>query len=665
MDPEAFKNPPNKFRVLQIIHGFDKFALDKKKPGKEGIKYCLSALQKMGVGGIVFNVSFKNYLRDEEQWKIMLEGVEIAEKMGFVLWLYDEEGYPSGEAGTLVLESNPEYQSIGLLRLSDGSGGVKYEVQKVYEGTHATENVHAKRPYVNIINKEAIKKFISLTHDEYNRRIENLGKRVDAIFTDEPSLMTPYIRRGQKFPPAIPWVEDLPAVFKEKKGYSLEPNLEKLFTDTGDDYRKVRCDFYDVVADLCAERYFGQIQEWCHRTGVLAGGHNLCEENIIWHVFFYGDFYRQMRRYDLPGIDILNSKPEELIAGNGFMTPKIVSSVSHVIGSPRTMSETSDHSQRSRGGSTTLREIIGTANLQYALGVNLITSYYGHFWKEIGTSAFWSNNVDLPGAAEEYKKYCECVARLSYVLTGGRHVCNVGVYYPIWGVLSNFTPTGVSIYEQHPDETVRMIADEFTKICQLLVRNQIDFDILDDRAILDCKIEDARLKINDESYKVIILPPTDTIGVKTLKKLKDFIAGGGKVVSVGLMPKFGVGTKENDAEVEKLAKEIFNSKGEFLPGSNGLLEHLKKLEINDFSLEVKNPCILYKHICKGSQHIYFITNITASPQEIEAIFSVRGKPSVWHPETGEIKEAKFKEAVGRIKMELKLKDYEGVFVIIL
>ncbi|MFN3421348.1 MAG: hypothetical protein ACK40X_06485, partial [Armatimonadota bacterium] len=237
-----FRSPPAKYRPLQIIHRFD------KRLGNDvtTIRERLQGLKSIGIGGLVGNVSFQDYMRSEEQWRIFLSGLKVAEELGFVLWLYDEEGYPSGVAGGLVLERNPNFEAIGLVRIVDEGGKPRYEIQRMYEGTHCTENVYKKRRYINILNAEAVRTFINLTHDEYAKRIPNLGKRIHAIFTDEPSLMTTYIRPPKNALPAIPWVEDLPKEFKRRKGYDLTPHLDSLFLDVGD-YQRVRCDFYDVV----------------------------------------------------------------------------------------------------------------------------------------------------------------------------------------------------------------------------------------------------------------------------------------------------------------------------------------------------------------------------------------------------------------------------------
>ncbi|MCS7186267.1 MAG: glycosyl hydrolase, partial [Armatimonadota bacterium] len=276
-----FRSPPAEFRPLQIVHGFDNLGNDLKT-----IRKRLEELKSLGVGGLVVNVSFRDYMRSEEQWRIFLEGIEIAEELGFVLWLYDEEGYPSGAAGGLVLERNPDFEAIGLARIVGEDGKARYEVRRMYEGTHCTENVYKKRRYINILNPEAVRNFIDITHDEYAKRVPNLGKRFRAIFTDEPSLMTTYIRPPENALPAIPWVEDLPVEFQRRKGYDLTPHLDSLFLDVGD-FRRVRCDFYDVVAQLVAERYFGQIQDWCRKHGIASSGHLLAEERLLWHAMYY------------------------------------------------------------------------------------------------------------------------------------------------------------------------------------------------------------------------------------------------------------------------------------------------------------------------------------------------------------------------------------------
>jgi hypothetical protein len=118
--PTLFRSPPAEFRPIQIIHGFDNLGSD-----TQTIRKRLQELRALGIGGLVVNVSFRDYLRSEEQWRLFLDGLKVAEELGFVLWLYDEEGYPSGAAGGLVLERNPNYEAIGLVRVIGDDGKVR------------------------------------------------------------------------------------------------------------------------------------------------------------------------------------------------------------------------------------------------------------------------------------------------------------------------------------------------------------------------------------------------------------------------------------------------------------------------------------------------------------------------------------------------------------
>ncbi|UCC64004.1 MAG: hypothetical protein JSV36_02795, partial [Anaerolineae bacterium] len=68
----------------------------------------------LGLGGIVCNVDFADYMASEEHWATLVRAVEAARDAGLVVWLYDEEGYPSGAAGGLVLKADPAFEALVL-----------------------------------------------------------------------------------------------------------------------------------------------------------------------------------------------------------------------------------------------------------------------------------------------------------------------------------------------------------------------------------------------------------------------------------------------------------------------------------------------------------------------------------------------------------------------
>jgi len=117
-DPSLFVNPPNPYRPLRMVHGFDKF--DKVLPngphfiGETEIDEGLDRFLALGYGGAVVNVGFRDYLESAHQWEVYRRGLWAAIQRDMVLWWYDEKGYPSGSAGGLVTRGHPEFASLGL-----------------------------------------------------------------------------------------------------------------------------------------------------------------------------------------------------------------------------------------------------------------------------------------------------------------------------------------------------------------------------------------------------------------------------------------------------------------------------------------------------------------------------------------------------------------------
>ena len=104
---ERFVQPPAQTRILKIIHGWP------DEPGRQDD--LILRLQNQGFGGVVCNVGFEDYLESEAKWAAFKRAVGAARQAGMALWLYDEKGYPSANAGGLVLRDHPEWEARGLL----------------------------------------------------------------------------------------------------------------------------------------------------------------------------------------------------------------------------------------------------------------------------------------------------------------------------------------------------------------------------------------------------------------------------------------------------------------------------------------------------------------------------------------------------------------------
>ncbi|MHC4405896.1 MAG: hypothetical protein ACYTG0_40145, partial [Planctomycetota bacterium] len=418
---DAWRAPAMEDRPLQIVHG-----IPVQRSTRDGMQYY----KDLGLGGLVCNVDFREYMRSEGHWKTLVAGVESCAALGMVVWLYDEDGYPSGAAGGLVLEENPDYEAMELA--FDKCRNDSFLIRPAYEHTHASNNFYAARRYANLIDDRAVGCFVEKTHDAYRQRLgPHFGKTIQAAFTDEPSLIA--INIGQLSEdvrnkvrvvdpvdeslrplPRVPWCYDLAEQYEKRYGEDLLPRRWSLFEGQTPDDRKLRRRFWALIADLAAERYFGTLQQWCGTHGIASSGHTLWEEQILHHVALEGNGLKCLGRMDIPGLDLLNSDPVA-VTRSGWLTAGLPASAAMLERRRRVMTEVSDFSQKLGGqGPVGLAEMQAVAAWQAAWGVTDFTLYY-------------SPN-DRP--AETHRAYCDFVGRVNAIVRPARRQGDVLLYYP-------------------------------------------------------------------------------------------------------------------------------------------------------------------------------------------------------------------------------------------
>ena len=231
------------YRALRILHRPKSFYYEPGDPYEvkcQRIRQRIRELKDQGYGGLVTNVAFgEDYLKDPVEFQLMQEKVRICKELGLRLWIYDEDRYPSGAAGTRTLEANPDFEARSLVMvwnvLSPGGSltqtlphgheqliaAVSYRIAGVrptdeelltpyaryhgepvkfvndteknllclafyskrsFEATHAQNNCAYIRRYVDVSNPEAIAEFINNT---YRRYTEAIGQYYSPAFGDE------------------------------------------------------------------------------------------------------------------------------------------------------------------------------------------------------------------------------------------------------------------------------------------------------------------------------------------------------------------------------------------------------------------------------------------------------------------------------------------------
>jgi len=660
-----FRNPPNQYRVIQYS-------------GHEGAIMPIAKMCEYGIGGVELFLGKHNYLRNEDAWKSMTTNIREAKKAGMQVWVCDENGYPSPQAGGLVVAADPEFElrvlaqlvqrgngpqpvrvnlpqgaekfvRATLYPLKDGQpdydAGIDVPVQGDFieatglpgqwalhafvqqinndegsPGRGTMEGFGTTGHYPNLLNPAAMAKFVELTHAEYARRLGPLAGQIDLFYTNEPHLGATWHRGGQRPGGAgyLPWVDGLPECFRKEHGYDLMPFLPALYEGTDDQAKLVRRHYYQTVGNMFAKNFSARIGDWCAANGVISGGHQLLEERFDTHVIEYGNFLQALGHQQAPGVDIPMPDP-----GNywTYWTPKIAAAAARLNGHEMVTALIDPIVERA---SPTLspkpEEMIKFFNMAYLCGVNQASSYID--WKQY--------------PAKVYRQFNEQIGRLGVMLRGARNASQIALYYPIESFQAAYrtTPKNYGESQNNTDcpETVLRQAT-FEKVIDNLFANSADFNWLDGEAIMRATIKEGRMVIGPDDYTTVIMPRVELVPLAVMKKLEEFQNAGGKVLWVDSLPRLGDSPEEHEAVRAAVAEakvitpeQVAENLGPAFPASFRL------------RLDAENKKILIGRWERDGRRINYIVN--NSSETLSPTLHLEGKTSgsvrIYNPADGSI-----------------------------
>lgn len=441
-----------------------------------------------------------SYLSDEFFHRVKI-AVKEAKRLGINYWLYDEGGWPSGEACGQVTRDHPELRA-SVMRLSQNG---KWQVQK--GGS------------VDRLNQEATKRFTKLTHDGYSDAVgEYFGGTILFAFTDEPGAGR--VSSGQQ----IPWTDGLGDYFEKRFGYRMEEHLDSFARPldklTIEDMR-VRADFFDCWSQRFVDAYFLPIQLWCRKHGILSAGHLGGEDETIGSVTYgYGHILRTLRAMDVPGVDVIwrqvfPGKPDN------HHFPIYAASAAHQIGSPYAFTE----SFAVYGNGLTLEQMKWITDYQYIRGINLmVVACYPLSTRDHMMCGERPHFCPINPLWDYITPYHSYTARLGYTLSCGTPDIETAIYFPI----RDMWACGAR------SEAV----DGYEALVDGLLQKQRAFDLIDDDVIADTEnsIAEGAFRIGPMAYRNIILPPCAWLKDSTAARLAEFVRSGGHLFCLRQLP---------------------------------------------------------------------------------------------------------------------------------
>ncbi len=426
------------------------------------------------------------------------------------------------------------------------------------------------------------------------------------------------------------WNEFFAEEFKAQKGYDLLPFLPAIFTDIGDITPKVRLDYYDVIVKL-EENYFRTVYDWHESRGMVYGcdhggrGYDITE---------FGDYFRTQKFNQGPGCD----QPG---LASDIVKNKVASSIAHLYERPRVWLEGFYGS----GWGTSSSDFADAVARNFVMGHNLL-SLHGLYYSTHGGWWEWAppcNGYHMP-YWDDMTGFFQGVERMSFLLSQGRHVCDVGIVYPVAA-----EEAGCGGKEA---------ADTAFAAAKSLYPQGIDLDFLDFESIERAVVRDKALEVSGERYPVVIVPAMRAVRFGMMEKLLELKRQGGTVLFIGALPESSDRAGRNDPILSAMVEEL--ASGCHLDKVEDVAEAIRRIVPADVSSEGFDGEIYLNHRRIGPKDLYMIYGV---PKGTHCTFRAEGKVSLWNPFDGKRYGLKADTKNGTTTLSLPLDAKEFQFLV--
>jgi len=692
LSKSLFENPTSEYR------GTPFWALNSRLTTDELCRQ-IDVFKEMGLGGFHLHVrtGLENEYLSEEYMSLMKDCVDKAKNEEMLAWLYDEDRWPSGAAGGLVTKDE-KYRGRCLLftpfkeaeafasndSRSEGGRSGKGTLIACYDiildkdgylesykkigkdeeakGTkwyaflevHTPSSWYNDQAYADTLNKEAIEKFIEVTHEKYKAKVgDEFDKTVPAIFTDEPQFTRKRVLNNSfdKMDITMPWTDKVPELYKEAYCEDILDFLPEVFWDLPASAPSIhRYRYHDFIAELFASSFADTVGTWCKKNNIALTGHMMEEPSLRSQTAALGEAMRSYRNFQLPGIDMLCNSHE-------FTTAKQAQSAVHQYGYEGMLSELYGVT----GWDCDFRTYKHQGDWQACLGVTIRVPHLS--WYAMKGEAKRDYPASIHYQSPWYKKYNlieDHFARVNTALTRGKPVVKVGVIHPVESFWLHWGPNDKSaVFRESLDE-------RFFNVTNWLLEGSIDFDFISEALLpAQCKEGSAPLKVGQMEYDVIIVPGCETLRKTTLERLDAFKNAGGKLVFMGDAPTLV------DALPCPAAKALFDkcenidfSRASLLTAlddSRSLTIRYADGRLTDkfiYQLRKDNDC-KWLFICNskepGNKHI-------DGGSDIQIIINEICSPEIYDTASGEIFPIKAEYHNGKTTVRYKLFGYDSVLL---
>jgi hypothetical protein len=451
------------------------------------------------------------------------------------------------------------------------------------------------------------------------------------------------------------WTDDMPRIFRERRGYDLIPHLPALFDAADPHARDVRCDFWRTCSEQAVDGFIKPLQQWLNRRGALA----------------------QVEAYGTPPVSLAAFRNVDIPVGEHyewkeFSSSRWASSGGRLAGKRLIMAEAWTWLGLPDRFSDSLEQLKLCSDLHFLCGINALYGVtYAYSPIDFGAPGWPPYFGPVVNHTQPYWPYfshfSDYVNRASYLLQQGRPIAEIALYLPAEDCMAEAGPEQLmlnwvtrdrmSSNGAPPEFSLKNALHYQSDVIAAIIAGGYCFDGVDTFTINDgMNPDEGRLRMGDGDYGALILPNLTAIDVASLEKIAHFVREGGALIATKRLPETAYGLlnrEENRRRVKQLIAEIFgavsdgaglhiNSYGKGLAALAGdeqgsLREALRRLVSPAIAFREQSPHIGFVHRRTDQTDIYFLANTSSEPVDLRARFhSNRPYATRWDLLTGEI-----------------------------
>jgi hypothetical protein len=420
------------------------------------------------------------------------------------------------------------------------------------------------------------------------------------------------------------WTYNFLEEFKKRRGYDLRPLLPALFNNIGPKTLDIRHDWGKTMTELLNDYFIAAFEKWSKSCGTKF----------------------RLQGYGNPPAALYSYAYADLCEGEGytwkgFRETRWASSASHLLGRPVTSSETWTwlHSPVFMASPLDMK---AEANLHFLQGIN---QFIGHGWpysppgveypgwRFYASGAFNEKNpwwIVMPDMAKYFQ-------RTSYMLRQGAPANDVALYLSNSDAWASFTPGRVKMNSVLAGKLGR-------NIIRQILESGYNLDFFDDGLLeMRGKVEGGTLAFGDVKFKTVVLAGVDRIPPSTMRKLEEFVKGGGILIATRSVPSIAPGftaTEDDQKTVKEIAQRLFkdqDARGIFLESDSELGKALSQRLAPDVKFDPPAPEFGFVHRKTDIGEMYFIANTGNIHKGLKMTFRVSGlQAEQWDPMTGQV-----------------------------